>query len=768
LTGLKTLIRILDDAKKEGTRELVSALFRGRADYLQRVHKLLCRSDFDLHTPDLNALLESIEVIQDFAETCPETAMKVGLSVDSAVTISSNKLSQLDEDSLASLVSYIALRSDAIEKFNSLPPFDYQRNLEELEELLTHEMTYLLDDRLLNFHENNLATAMTLRDNIRQKRRFPRKEFGKLKEAFPCIIAGIRDYAEYIPLEPGIFDLVVIDEASQVSIAQAFPALIRAKKVVVLGDKKQFSNVKSAQARSDTNRDWLNRLEISFRSNVSSDPAELQRLQKFNIKTSILEFFEFTANFNIMLLKHFRGYREHISYSSKYFYGGDLQAIKIRGKSIDDVLKFTFITHDSKVETIENTNALEVSFILSELRRLKESEAKVSVGVITPHTNQQKLVASEVSKLPDRDYFYDRLKLKVMTFDTCQGEERDVVYYSMVANPLSDRLWGVFLKDLNDVDIEVGGQIKAQRLNVGFSRVKECMNFVLSKPIDQFKGSIREALQHYQTVLEEGRRLPESADVDPSSPMEHKLLEWVKNTKFLQLHSSAIDLRAQFPVGEYLKQLDRYYSHPKYRVDFLMIYTEQDGTQHKIIIEYDGFREHFEQLEAVTRFNYEYYYREEDLEREKILESYGYKFIRVNRFNLGDDPVQVLNGRLEAAVTRRPRDEKLSLTSNIHDTFGQLVKREVKVCPRCGKVKKIGEFWDSSLSTGEGRICKDCKGRSKSLSKSRAKQKESKVAEKATSVLCPICRSPMVLRSGRYGEFYGCSRFPRCKGTRRC
>ena len=38
-----------------------------------------------------------------------------------------------------------------------------------------------------------------------------------------------KDYAEYIPLEPEIFDLVIIDEASQVSIAQAFPALLRAK-----------------------------------------------------------------------------------------------------------------------------------------------------------------------------------------------------------------------------------------------------------------------------------------------------------------------------------------------------------------------------------------------------------------------------------------------------------------------------------------------------------------------------------------------------------
>lgn len=33
-------------------------------------------------------------------------------------------------------------------------------------------------------------------------------------------------------------------------------------------------------------------------------------------------------------------------------------------------------------------------------------------------------------------------------------------------------------------------------------------------------------------------------------------------------------------------------------------------------------------------------------------------------------------------------------------------------------------------------------------------------------ILCPRCNSQMVLRNGRRGEFYGCSRFPRCRGTR--
>jgi superfamily I DNA and/or RNA helicase len=48
------------------------------------------------------------------------------------------------------------------------------------------------------------------------------------------MLAGIRDYSEYIPLEKDLFDLIIIDEASQVSIAQSLPALIRGKKIIIL------------------------------------------------------------------------------------------------------------------------------------------------------------------------------------------------------------------------------------------------------------------------------------------------------------------------------------------------------------------------------------------------------------------------------------------------------------------------------------------------------------------------------------------------------
>src|SRR5207245_8850013 len=112
----------------------------------------------------------------------------------------------------------------------------------------------------------------------------------ELKEAFPCIIAGIREFAEYVPLQQEIFEVVVIDEASQVSVAQAFPALLRAKKVVVLGDQKQFSNVKSANASIALNQGYLTDLELHFRASISTAADKIQRLKQFDVKNSVLQF----------------------------------------------------------------------------------------------------------------------------------------------------------------------------------------------------------------------------------------------------------------------------------------------------------------------------------------------------------------------------------------------------------------------------------------------------------------------------------------------
>ena len=83
------------------------------------------------------------------------------------------------------------------------------------------------------------------------------------------------------------------------------------------------------------------------------------------------------------------------------------------------------------------------------------------------------------------------------------------------------------------------------------------------------------------------------------------------------------------------------------------MYTEPTGKQHKIAIEYDGFEFHFQDHSRVNDLTYDQYYTEQHVYREKVLESYGYNFLRINRFNLGKDPVETLHNRLEDILKKK-------------------------------------------------------------------------------------------------------------------
>jgi superfamily I DNA and/or RNA helicase len=727
-------------------------------DFVALLHQIFLSEELKDWLAEVASTVEIASDLNSISTQYPKSFKKLAISVDKLETLSDNKLVNADEAKLNEQIRYVQLKKKVSSEFTKIPNLDYQSVKKSIEQLVITKVAHKLDGRVIDFYENNKNDAETLRAIIRGKQKFPRDKFEKLNNAFPCILAGIRDYAEYIPLNHQMFDLLIIDEASQVSLAQAFPALIRAKKVLILGDRKQFSNIKSAQARSDTNRDYLSRLEGSFKASVSKDPSQLVRLGKFDIKTSVLEFFEFISNYSMQLTKHFRGYKEIISYSNKHFYRNSLQVMKIRAKNIDEVIKFTRVTASAKDELRPNSNSAEVDFIKSELLRLRVEKSEQSVGIITPHTNQQKLLVDQISKMPEYDYFVDNFKLKIMTFDTCQGEERDTIYYSMVATKESDKLWGVFIKDLSNVDIEEDGQIKAQRLNVGFSRGKECIHFVISKDIEDFNGSVGEALRHYKLVLDEALEERKVSETDQRSGMEPEVLNWFYQTDFWNKNKKAITFIPSFEIGKYLKQLDPTYTHPMYKVDFLLAYKDSDDKERKIVIEYDGFEEHFKNRDQVDEYNYEHYMSDGDVYRQKVLESYGYKFLRINKFNSGSNPVETLDKRLKDFT--KPELKTNPWLSKIHTTIEDIQSGDLKECPKCKELRDVDDFKDASLSRGVGRICKHCKTSSGTTRSSRS----SSAVTSGTN--CPKCGSRMVRRSSRYGSFYGCSKYPYCKGKR--
>jgi len=240
--------------------------------------------------------------------------------------------------------------------------------------------------------------------------------------------------------------------------------------------------------------------------------------------------------------------------------------------------------------------------------------------------------------------------------------------------------------------------------------------------------------------------------------MEPVVLNWFYQTDFWKDNKDRVDFIPQFELGKYLKQLDKLYNHPSYKVDFLLTYLDEKDREHKIVIEYDGFLEHFKEAEGVNEFNYQDYYTEDDLYRQKVLESYSYKFIRINRFNSGKDPISTLNQRIEKCL--KPTGRNNGFLEAIHSTIDNINNGLMRECPKCKELRDSEDFKDSGLITGYGRFCKYCKSSSHS----------SETTIKPTPILtdqnCPKCSSKMILRSGKYGKFYGCSRFPYCRGTR--
>jgi hypothetical protein len=592
--------------------------------------------------------------------------------------------------------------------FTQAPKLEYVTSKTGVERLNTALMNVEVDSRLIGFMESSRADARVLAKLIKDRKKFPEEKFETVKNAFPVMIASIREFGEYMPLRNELIDVLVIDEASQVSVAQAFPALLRAKKVVVMGDTNQFSNTKSSNASIALNQKHRSELEAFFRREVSSQADMLERLSYFDVKRSVLEFCQLCANYSIMLRKHFRSYKELINYSSETFYRGQLQAIKLRTVPLADCIEFTEVA-ESAEKAARNTNPAEGEHILKECLELLQAESPPTVGVITPFREQQSYLSRLFSSHASATEFRSRLKLKVMTFDSCQGEERNIVFYSMVATRQSDLLNYIFPVQMDGAEELIGEKLKYQRLNVGFSRAQDMVSFVLSKPVSEFKGAIGQALRHFQRVREV--RQADVEQTDTRSPMEAKVLEWILATPFYRSRMDEIEVLPQFPLGEYLKQLDPAYKHPAWRVDFLLS-VDMGGSVVCIVVEYDGFEYHFRKDAPSLAGHPEYYMSDRDVERQLTLESYGYRFCRLNRFNLGRDPVATLSGRLESLLQSAVVKEATGTVRAISEQATALVEKTAKKCERCDSIKPLEAFFDPSLGNGEGgtgRICLPCK-----------------------------------------------------------
>lgn len=278
---------------------------------------------------------------------------------------------------------------------------------------------------------NEYVSAMRLIGNV-DLNDYPdiRKKFKKLQKEMtnflPCWAVTSLSAKGRVPFQAGLFDLVVIDEASQCDIASVLPMLYRAKRAVIIGDPKQLSHISTISRTQDlsllqkygVNLGWsYSATSLYALASSLSDPSQI-----------------------IHLRDHHRSFGEIIEFSNAEFYDGKLRVATNYDRlkcptNVDAGIRWI----DTVGKTVRPTsggayNTSEASSLVAEIKHLViDNDYTGSVGVVTPFRAQAEKIQTAINNDPA---LKERLAVKndflVDTVHKFQGDERDMMFFSPV------------------------------------------------------------------------------------------------------------------------------------------------------------------------------------------------------------------------------------------------------------------------------------------------------------------------------------------------
>lgn len=310
-------------------------------------------------------------------------------------------------------------------------------------------------------------------------RKTARQAANAVKGALPCWIMPHHRVSESLPPELGIFDLVIVDEASQSTLA-ALPALFRARQILVVGDDKQVSPDHVGLAMDQANA----RAARYLVSQVDLFVAPMREEASLYDLASVV-----FGGDNLMLREHFRCAAPIIEFSKRQFYRNELRPLRLSKASerLDPTLVDVRVTDGYRKG---KTNPPEADFIVHELRRMGDDPAFEgrTFGVTTLlGTEQAALIYRRIENelgIP----FIEKYHVRVGDPSTFQGDERDVMFLSMVVTPGNATA-------LSGLGFE-------QRFNVAASRARERMILVRSLDLEHLshKDALRRSLlEHFRS-----------------------------------------------------------------------------------------------------------------------------------------------------------------------------------------------------------------------------------------------------------------------------
>ena len=422
-----------------------------------------------------------------------------------------------------------------------------------------------------------------------------RQQFTRLLGALPLWSVTNLSVHNTVPLQPGLFDLVVLDEASQSDIASALPLLYRAKRALIIGDANQLRHVATLRASVDRHlreQHELTELEdqtYGFASNSLFDLALAAPAARVHF-----------------LDGHYRSHRDIVEFSNRQWYGGRLRVRtdygRLRWAPSEAPLNWVPVTSSATPARGGGVVvAQEEAAVLAELQALQRSGYDGTVGVVAPFRAQVGRLRRGIARL-DARWVAER-QLVASTAHGFQGDERDLIVISLcMAEALprggqrflagNTHLLNVALTRARSTCVLVGDLQACARSGVG---AYEALAAHVTRA-----GAVRGA-EHSASALDAFGVMPREATA--VGPDEQMLISAARR--------AGLEATGQYPVDQYI-------------IDLLV----GDGTR-EVLVEVDGLTMHTRADGRRLR---------QDLVRDARLRARGWTVLRLWAHEVRDNP----------------------------------------------------------------------------------------------------------------------------------
>lgn len=410
------------------------------------------------------------------------------------------------------------------------------------------------------------------------------KEMEICREAIPVWIMPIQRVIENIEIA-NAFDVIIMDESSQ-STLYALSVLLRGQKVIIVGDDRQISPDPVGVEKSINH-------EL-----IETYLSDIPQAGQFEISTSIYDTANRVVQQRIILKEHFRSVPEIIQFSNQYMYDG--QIVPLRYPQVKEKLESPIqairVPSSTQTESGRTINRAEAEAIVRKIKAccLDQKYAKKTIGVISLQGFEQaKLIESLLRDELGEEEF---LRRKIVCGDSyrLQGDERDIIFLSLVVTP-HQRI-GVLAEDKH-----------RRRFNVAVSRGRDQVFLFHSVDLtDLHPACVRTALLEYFLHMHPSSREGEEHESLFITPLEREI--------FQLLISKGYKVRTHVPVGNLGRTID------------LVI----DGGRSRLAVQCDGDRE----------FGPEDWQAE--FEHQQVLERVGWNFTRVRGSSFYHDPAKAM------------------------------------------------------------------------------------------------------------------------------